>query len=336
MAYKSSEIERLANLLAANAVFKFDYKMFINKTRKLLIVEGITDHTFIKQLLNDCVDCIIAANVFNSNNLFRTSLSETINVKDAIVKVIAGITHLTPNIVKYDSEVDKWDLYGLVDSDCDSSSNIHLSPRLFVTDTYDLETLLLSTDNKLLSKLNECDINQNDISHAYFIAYQLSIIRKVLSAHHNELDVHIISCGSRNVDFSCFVHEEKINVPDLIEYIGNNMAHKISSRRIIRIIHNVCENKALKKKLDIDGFWGQTLQDFNKSIPSDYWFLVNGHDILQLILYFSHDAATAFSNTKGYSINRSFEMSLIASYDYTQFSLTKLNEKMRQNGLIRV
>ena len=335
MRFEGTEIEHLTGLLAANVRFKLDYRMYTSNKRKLLIVEGATDYEFIKHIQNDCVDCIVAAKVFNSNNQFRTWPGESINCKNAIVKIITGISHYPSPFIKYADDVDKWDLYGMVDSDCEEIGSSRPTPRLFVTDTHDLETLLLSTDEDIFLRLEECEIQHEDITNAFFIAYQLATIRCELKQYSKDIDLQTISCGSRDVDFSSFIEDYKICVPELIKYMSDNSRERISNSKIKTIVKSICACKSLKKKIDAEGIWKQSVQEFSASMPSDFWMTVNGHDILQLLLLFSEDAAQAYGNNNGYSLNRSFEMSLIAAYDYSNFRKTMLSKEMSDQGLIK-
>ena len=315
MAFDVSEIERFAGLLAANAKFKLDYNNYISNKRKLLIVEGKTDHKFIKSIQNDCVDCLVAAEVFKSNNQFRTKSSEAINCKNAIVKIITGISHYPSPFVKYPDDLDKWDLYGLVDSDFEEFGSVRPTPRLFVTDTHDLETLLLSTDNDLLFRLKGCKIHHDDIARSYCLAYQLAIIRDEL--YKKNIDIKAINCGSRQVDFSAFIEDGGV-----------------SKSKINENTKTFCAHKNIKKRIDTQGCWKQDKNDFSTSFPSRFWNVVNGHDILQLLMYCNKSAKSAYGDSDGYSLYRSFEFELIAVYDYSQFSKTELCEKMNQAKLI--
>ncbi len=332
---KVDEIARLSGLLVSNLKFKLDYCMYLNKKRKLIIVEGKTDQVFVEFIKEDYVDCIGAANVFNSNNQLRSRPSEPINYKNAIVTIIRGITHIPSPFIKYASDLDKWDLYGLVDSDFDDIAFAKPTPRLFVTDTHDLETLLLSTDSDLLFKIDGCSIQHGDISNAFFVAYQLALIRKEIENYKNHLNLQSVKSGSSVIDFSSFVEDCKISVPDLIKYIGNNTPDGVSKSRVQSIVTSVCSCKSLKNKLDNTGRWNQSVQDYLTSLPADFWRVVNGHDILQLLTYYSEDAARSFGESNGYSLNRSFELSLIKAYDYKHFKNTNLFEKMNMEGLIK-
>ena len=111
------ETARLANLLAAHAKLKFDYSAFLKKERKLIIVEGSTDKEFISNVKSESVDCIVASSVFNGNASFRTSATESVNCKKAIVQIIQGVSRYPSFIIQKPNDIDKWDLYGMVDLD---------------------------------------------------------------------------------------------------------------------------------------------------------------------------------------------------------------------------
>lgn len=326
------DIEKLTNLLAAEAQFKLDYRMYLSNKRKLLIVEGSTDETFIRKVKDECVDCIVAAKVFNSNKAFRTKPVEQINCKNAIVKIITGISNFPSPFIAYPADIDKWDLYGLVDSDCEEIGVSRPTPRLFVTDTHDLETLLLSTDDDVLQGLEECEVSSEDIRKAYFLAYQLASMRDMLGDYHNELNLQVISCGSRQVQFSAFIEGTHISMPELIAHINTAGCNDLSTSKVKRIYDSIKNSKVGRKRLDDAGCWKQNFDDF--SLPSDFWSVVNGHDILQLLLYISEDACLAYADDGGHSLNRNFEMSLIAAYDCTEFCKTLVYDKMSKAGLI--
>ena len=112
-AYNAEEIKRLANLLAGNVKMKMDYAAVANKNRKILLVEGGTDVSFVNNIKTNTVDCLSADNIFNSNASFRTTTPKRVNSKNAIVQLILGISKYPSPFIAYPDDVDKWDLYGL-------------------------------------------------------------------------------------------------------------------------------------------------------------------------------------------------------------------------------
>ena len=329
------ETARLANLLAAQAKLKFDYSAFLKKERKLILVEGSTDKEFISNVKSESVDCIVASSVFNGNASFRTSATESVNCKKAIVQIIQGISRYPSFIIQKPNDIDKWDLYGMVDLDCDELGAGVPTERLFVTDTHDLETLMLKTDDILLDKLEGCEISHDDVKKAYFVAYQLSQLRDILKDIHdrNAFNLGIISCGSRQVEFNSFLHETKVCFPDLVKYIAEKSGNVYSSEKKKQIIDRVLKSKEGKRKFDAEGLWKQEISSFDISSIPNFWTSINGHDVLQLIQYFNADVCAKYCSSTA-SLNRNFEMSLIKVYDYSCLSKTDLYKKMKAAGIV--
>ena len=329
------ETARLANLLAAQAKLKFDYSAFLKKERKLVLVEGSTDKEFITNVKSESVDCIVANSVFNGNASFRTSATKSINCKKAIVQIIQGISRYPSFIIHKPNDIDKWDLYGMVDLDCDELGAGVPTERLFVTDTHDLETLILKTDDALLDRLEGCEIPHDDVKKAYFVAYQLSELRDILKDIHdqNAFDLGVISCGSRQVEFNSFLHETKVCFADLVKYIAEKSGNVYSGAKKKQIIDRMLKSKDGKRKFDAEGLWKQEISSFDISSIPNFWTSINGHDVLQLIQYFNADACAKYCSGTA-ELNRNFEMSLIKSYDYSCFSKTDLHKKMKAAGIV--
>ena len=329
------DIKRLVNLLVAEAVLKLDCQMYLSNKRKLLIVEGTTDQAFIGKLINELVDCIVAAKVFQNNSQFRTQSSGNISCKNAIVKIIVGISNFPSPFVAYPADLDKWNLFGLVDSDCEELSTCKPLPRLFITDTHDLETLLLSTDGELLTRIEECEISLADVKKAYHIAYQLAYLREELAIYRGDLDLRLISCGSGQVDLCAFVNDGVINLNALVKYIVLKSSNKLPPSKVTKICNSIVSSKTGRKKIDLNGNWKQLFDQFDHTKIPDFWNLVNGHDILQLLQFINEEICSAFQDNGRYTLNRGFEMSLIAAYDYSQFKKTILHQKMLTAGLLK-
>ena len=335
MAIIFRDFELQVNQLVSHVYLKLDYSQYLSKKRKLIVVEGSTDDAFIQKIKEDSVDCIVAANVFKSNDPFRSNSIKTTNCKEAIVTIITGLCRFPSVLIKNAKDIEKWDLYGLVDADYDDADITSAPPRLFITDTHDLETLLLSTDKELISRLEECEIPASDLYLAYHLAYQLAMVRQELKGFNDNLNLQIINCGSNQVNFGCFIETDKISVPNIIKYIGERQEPQIPSSKIKIISTAFCSTKNIKKKVDAQGLWKQSVGDFQKSIPLDFWKLVNGHDILQLLMYINESAAMAYGAENSDRLNRNFELRLIAAYDLPQFRKTKLYEKMSQFEVVQ-
>ncbi len=334
-AYNFNEIKRLSNRLAAHAKLKLEYAAVANKTRKVLLVEGATDNKFVSHIKSDVVDCINADHVFNRETFFRESSPKHINSKNAIAQLIFGITKIPSPFIVYPDDIDKWDLYGMVDLDCDEISSGECVPRLLVTDTHDLETLLISTDKNVFDNIDNCSISKEDIAKAYFVAFQLATARALLDKYYNDqtFNLQVISCGSYTVDFSAFVYDYKANIIDLVKYIIKHSESDLTTKKVNQLVAEIGEDKHIKKKFNTDGLWKQELSTFDLKSTTDFWTSVNGHDILQLIQYYNESAYATFHGGDGTTLNRKFEMAIIEKYDYSMITSTNLYAKMKSAGL---
>ena len=265
--YNTEEIKRLSNLLATNVMFKLEYSAVANKTRKILLVEGGTDVQFIEKIKTNVVDCINADRIFNSNASFRSSSSVRVNSKNSIVQLIFGISKFPSPFIIYPSDLDKWDLYGLVDLDCDELDAGCSLPRLFITDTHDLETLIMSTDEDVFDNIDVCKISREDVSKAYFVAYQLAKTREILNDFFDDktFDLRVISCSSGQVDFSSFVDDFKINIVEIAKHIAKNSENVLSSSKINQLTERILREKGIKKRYTLEGLWKQDLSTFDAS-----------------------------------------------------------------------
>lgn len=337
MAVTQTEITKLASRLAANIKLKSDYKAFVNKQRKLLIVEGSTDAMFVGRVKRDAVECVSAIKIFRSNDAFRTTpTTSKINCKDAIVTLIRGVSHFPSPFFKYPDDIDKWDIYGLVDLDCDELARGKPTPRLFVTDTHDLETLLLSTDNDVLQNIDLCRIPSEDVKTALYMAYQLAFARSLLFSHYVGADFQIstIACGSRWVKFGQFFSNNRIDLFSLVRHIANESGGSLSEAKVQKICTNVLGSKHGKKKFTKEGIWKYDLSEFDSSAVEDFWQFVNGHDILQLLGYLNERVCVAFYQDQKNEINRAFEIVLVGAYDPKNFKKTVLYQKMEEANIV--
>ena len=216
---KADKVNEYVNSLMANLSFKADYQSFLKKNgekARLLIVEGTTDETFVKNVISPDVACMIARKAFMKRASFGAETREqAINYKAAIVQLVYGLSKM-PQIISCKGS-ENWIVYGMIDLDFDDEdSNLYKkTSQLFVTDTHDLETLLLSTDSELLRRVKRCSIDEKDIKWAFSVAYQLGVMRSVLRDSDMRLDLSALAAGS--TDYSCFVDDEgRISTKKLI------------------------------------------------------------------------------------------------------------------------
>lgn len=336
--------QKLIKILVANISLKCDYRSYLDNSRKLLLVEGSTDERFIKKVKRENVDCFVASNVFYSNDCFRKDIqldeeskneeSQQISCKQAVASVVITVYNIPDTFFSFPSEINKWDLYGMIDSDFQLPTDYFRTPRLFITDTHDLETLLMSSDKNLLSRLKNCELSSDEIKVAYFLAYQLSIIREEIKVNYKELDTSTISCSSKQVDFERFVEGKVINLFSIVSYMNHAGKNNLSLTRVNKICNKIINGKMGRRRFDSNGKWKQSYADFDVSCYDNFWHIVNGHDILQLLRFINTDAYDTFNNDCRYNLNRDFEICLIETYDYSKLAETKLYENMKNHELI--
>jgi len=329
---KAEEINKQINLLIANLSLKMDYNQLISGAKRLLIVEGQTDIEFIKSIQGEDIICMVANKAFGANKGFG---QERFSSKCAIMQVVYGMSCI-PVALKIPKEFENCVVFGMIDLDFDNESSQYLkASRLFVTDTHDLETLLLSTDNKLLQRINNCSISESDIRKAMYLAYQIGLLRKVVyDLNKTDLSLQAIASGAEIV-FSEFLEGFDVSVRDFVHYINQNDSKRITQPNEKKLSDAIIADKRIKKKVDKDGRWKSTLENFETSTYSDFWEVVNGHDILSILRFLNEDAARKYSNSGAYRLNRDFEMDLIDNYDYSNFAKTKVYSKMRAEKVVK-
>lgn len=335
------DVEKNINNLVARIKLKNDYHRFLSTPCDVILVEGSTDLKFIERVKSEQLVCIDVGRVMNSNQAFRINQTSNlkftqsnVNSKDVICKVIKGISQWPSTFLKLPKEIENWNIFGIVDLDFEESCQLNKISKLFVTDTHDLETLLISTDDALLNRIIGEDISIEQLQNSFFVAFQMAKIREFLNQFYDsdKFDLSAISCGSKDVDFSSFLDVNKINIDELINYIVGHSNVRLKNPEITKI-----KDKALKFKY-IDsktGLWKSEISNFNISTIKDFWKLINGHDLLQLIQFYCEKAGVMFRNKNSYGLNRRFEFEIIEKYNYQNFTKTQLYSSLNSNNLLR-
>ncbi len=326
---KLGEIQDKIDLLAAQISLILDYQSYDNNFDNLLIVEGSTDRDFLKQssYLKNNVKCIIANNAFGFKNSLSLQDSPKDNNKNAIIYVVYGLSRI-PTLIKIPNGLKRYSIYGMVDMDFNIPNQYVQTNSLFITDTHDLETLMLSTDLDLLGKLDKCQISTNDIRLAFFMAYELGKVKSLLSEKYFPS-----SPLSSGVNYNLFFNRDNlISLPNVLHLI-NNIRKRFSSKDLNKIIDELC--KKGKRFFDKNGLWKTQFSNFNLSKkPDDFWTTVNGHDILNLLRYIRPDLSSVLPSFSGTGLNRAFEIKLIEKYNFKAFKTTNLYKKMKKEKIV--
>ena len=303
---------------------------FENQEKRLLLVEGETDRLFIEKITNnDDVNCIIP------NMSLDPDLT---NNKKAIVHALFGL--FKPEMLCEPERSNVLELklkeklknlvFGMVDLDYDAPSSYEPMPWLFVTDTHDLETLLLSTDEGDEGLVRRLKIPEDYSKKAYYLAYQLGFLRREVAKLIDKGKVKektFLKPIKSEANYEKFVDKKtcKINLEKLLKFFGCNKNKD-----------EILNNKEIRKKIDKDSFlWKGELKDFDKSTYEDFWRVVNGHEILSLIRYIYQQEANECDKSKALGlIYGDFENTIIDNYDYRTLNKTKIYEKMENAKIV--
>lgn len=335
---QTEDIKRCVGIVVARLKMKLEEPIPSGKTIRVLLVEGKTDEVFVAGKTADDIKCFPMGSILKARNAFRDDDAQNaVNSKEAIMQTVYGLNVL-PAIIDCKG-ADKWKVYGIVDRDYDDFEAYTCSRGLYVTDTHDIETLLISTDPAIWSRLEKCEIKQEDITKALFIAYQLAILRNAIRQI-GDVTIRSIKSGSYDVDFSAFVDDGKIALRKLLDYLNERNKEiapeaVLSSKDSEKLIQNILKDKQYKKLLNSEGEFKTSIENFETDKIDNFWIVVDGHDILALIKYINENAAVKYNDYTAYSLNRDFEMDLIKSYDHAQFKRTALYSNMLRDKVTR-
>lgn len=331
------EINHYVELLATIVTYKIGSAKFEDseKENKLLITEGETDYQFVSTFISNKIWPMKSKSVCDADFKNQTSNEDTgWNMKDIIIKIVFGLSSI-PTMISTRG-LEDWKVFGMIDKDFDSCDKSMIScPSLFITDTHDLETLLLSTDNELLKRLDKCTISDSDIKRAFFIAYQLGYIEEIANdICEKKIDFGVLKNSNNPVNYNEFLEDDCVNIKKLFSFCNKNTKRKLTKSSLNSCASQVLNNNKVKKKVDSDGIWKQTLLDFDHNKIKDFWDVVNGHIVLSLIRYINYGAYMAYDNNHAMRLNRNFELDLINKYDYSKLSITNIYANMLKEGVV--
>lgn len=329
-----AEITKYKDNLLTNLRFLGEYDEARGLRKKVLLVEGVTDQKFFGHIKSSDTRCVAVADFMRARNAFSTSRTSEISLYNSKTVITTILKHIAffPEYYDFPKGAEKWPLYGLVDNDFEDSSAYARITKLFFTDTHDLETLMLSTDKELLTRLERCNITVNEVKTALYIANQMAEFRLAIRKH-KPLNPALISSPDGTIDFAAFSEGNKIILSRLLDYINSKMDQPLSREKMKRIRDVIV--KDMKKKIDKEGCWKKQLEAFVIKEDSEFWMDINGHDILSAICYINPTVREVFANRSGYKQNREFEITLTESYDYSCFNKTKLYAKLQNAGLVK-
>lgn len=317
-----AELQREADLLFGTISMRMNYRGYGKEIQKskVLLVEGRTDQQFIDQYIKPDVLSQIG------NCTFRNMCNGTRgqNAKRAIIRIVEGSAKFKA-LLRIPPRMQQVEIAGMVDRDFDDPASYARVGDLFITDTHDLETLILSTDQSLLKQLNDCPLSDEDIQRSLFMAYQIGVALPVL--HARKIDTRSISGGDTCADYNAFFDDKgRISLVRLLQCVLG------SKKEAEKSLLGMVRHKVVKLKFDKGYCWKGDFPSFRSNIPDDLWEKANGHDVLSLIMFHNPNAALKFNAQC--RLNRKFEMAIIEGYKKDNFKRTNLFGKMLKRGVV--
>ena len=315
-----------------------DYDDALGLSRKTVLVEGFTDEKFYKRVLREDTRCVNAKNIVERDQKgFRTGSGSgkvSINCKDLIVRLMEALALYSENL-GFPKNAKVWPLFGIVDRDDEEDAEYAMINKLFITDTRDLETLILSTDMKVLTRLEKCHLSEEEIREALYVAEQLGAYKKAIKQE-GSLSSWKINAENGTVDYSKFTKDKTVDLQMLLDFINRNNEQGEKPKKAAKLKDiKAAIVKGMKKQLDKDGNWKKTLQEFSPEESKTIWLIVNGHDVLSAVCYIKPEVDTAFSSEQKHKLNREFELAIIGEYDYECLKTTELYRSLSDADLVR-
>lgn len=283
--------------MISEVAFRTDVHKY-DKTYFCLYVEGKTDKVFYERILKDNVTCRSVAEAVESDGLFRMPGS---NRNTIIANAQAA---------KFESPP----CFGVVDRD--NSTEI-VAKGVFYTDTRDLETLLIYTDDEMYQKIDPT-LTLEEVKSALFMAYQFGYLTDAWKLYKNK-GIDIIE----NVE-KCYDVNNLINIEDLRYHLKRINARTLPSTQ---------EMKQFKKNCNkISGVtWNEEVTSIAWDSVSGVWDYIKGHDFV----YFLVKKNESLSKRIRFPSN-ALEYELINKYNVECFKKCSLYYELSKAELISI
>ena len=305
----------------------------LNSFFPYILVEGTTDTAFMDRCKKDDVTCISVSNIINGYNRLKKQpgISQA-SCKRVICNTVYGLS-VIPAKVKCRPEAVNWKLYGAVDQDFDDYEDISITTRLFQTDSHDLETMLLSTDEEAVMRIKEIDITAEQMAKAECLAYEMSKLRQQIPKY-SRIPTRLFKGESGIVEFSEITDGPDIDVKKALAYLNRRNGGRSSSSEIKKLLESIIKENG--KNIDKNGIFKYGNSHFDPLFFPDFWYDVNGHDLLSALIYVNVNAYYKYYDSKAGELNREFEKDLIAAYEIKRFAKTRMFKRMLDFDLVEV
>ena len=332
---QTANYERELGSAIAYVGMRCNFQNHLNPSgKKAFIVEGMTDKRFLGRITKPNVLSFSIGEISRT----RAAMLNCNSQKGIILDIFKRLSN-NPEFFDFPKGCGQWHIFGLVDRDYDDEMLNFRLPRLFITDTHDIETLILSTDEKILARINGLHISEEATRLSLYLAGQLVFYRQALYGlpdKKQEIDIRNIASSNGTIDFSAFVENDNIVPKKLIKLLYDNQGNRLSNEKLNGLARKLMNDRQLKKHLNRDGEWKHQKDSFSPDQIEDFWMLVRGHDILSAVCFYDPVANTLFQDSGEYDINREFEKALIDEYETSKFASTDLYQKMKAEDLLNV
>ena len=325
---RNDSLDRSVRIMLNVLRLRADYRENSPEGMRALLVEGETDRAFAGRVVQPGVLCLTV----NDTQQAREALvpgSARISRK-LLIQTLLKYLSLSPEFFGLPAGSRLWPVYGLIDRDFDEADPALRISRLFITDTHDIETLMLSTDEGLLSRVEEPEIPGEALRRALYLAGQLAAFRRAVFEE-GTLGTRELKAPDGMIDYAAFTEGDRIVLERLAAYINSLRKEKLPPGKLRQATGKIAAR--MKKLLDAGGRWKKGFEQFPAEPDEDYWLETGGHDILSAVFYFVPEAARVFRKREDCGLNREFEFALIALYDLRAFRATGLHRKMAEAGL---
>lgn len=299
---------------------------------RVLLVEGTLDKEFAKKVTRHSIRCVAASEI--EERLTDSDLSNADRSMKNIVRTTVYAVEKYRPFLKDREAVAKLQIYGLTDSD-GMEPDADLPKRLYlISETHDLETLLLKTDRRLLQRIPDITVTEEQLKTACYIAYQLSFVRTFLR---DTLELSAIDTAGQMPDYNQFVNPEncRIDLDDAVDYINRNGVDPKRAKNIRKILTGLHKNSDVRKVFaEEDGVFLPSPETFDPDEADGFWTAVNGHDVLRLLTYRLPEVKEKYYRKDRTKLKRSLEAGLVEFYNYRMFARTELYAAMKEEGLL--
>jgi hypothetical protein len=342
--------EEIVNLVISELCQRKDYARTVNhnacnsendsKEEKVLFVEGKTDTDFWKRILNDNTIHIHAVNPFVASVCSILNMKNE-NNKATVIEVCNAINTPEKSSLKRNKYFQTWIINGVIDRDFDDGGYDAVG-YIHVTDTHDLETLMIYSDSDIFKRLKTAKeynitIADEKIELAKRLSLQMGWIRKACNRLQNKEERMWLYLSQRKgkqsgLDYGLLNDHGNFDILTYLRQLNSLLQYRDqkNDESLVRIKTHLMSTAILKDKILSDGKWKN---DYSKVDEFEKWKVINGHDFSRFLKSIVPRAEKAYGTDR--SANNALEIDLIQTYDTSKIYGTNLYCSMQKNNFVK-